>query len=96
MARLMFFIKEVAIDSHYASSIRCCARRCNVSLDRGVDCILKCQIKVDGKLTAWCAQHDEKDFSPQPAPTFEPHSLSGSESIGVVHALMTVENPTPE
>ncbi|MEO6437373.1 MAG: pectate lyase, partial [Tepidisphaeraceae bacterium] len=61
----------------------------------GVDCILKCQVKVDGKLTAWCAQHDEKDFSPRPARTFEPVSLTASESIGVVHALMAVENPGP-
>src|SRR5205814_9985551 len=64
--------------------------------NKGVDCILKCQIKVDGKLTAWCAQHDENDFSPRPARTFELVSISGCESVGVVHALMNVENPSPE
>lgn len=29
------------------------------AVKKGVACILKCQIVVDGKLTAWCAQHDE-------------------------------------
>ena len=41
--------------------------RYSEAFDRGVDCILKCQIKTDGKLTAWCAQHDEIDLSPRPA-----------------------------
>lgn len=27
---------------------------------KGTDCILKCQIVVNGKKTVWCAQHDEK------------------------------------
>jgi PelA/Pel-15E family pectate lyase len=70
--------------------------KCQQAFDKGIDCILKCQIKVDGKLTAWCAQHDEKDFSPKPARAFEPVSISGCETIGIVHALMAVEKPTPQ
>ena len=30
----------------------------------GIQCILKCQIKVNGKLTIWCAQHDETRSNP--------------------------------
>lgn len=29
------------------------------AVKKGFACILKCQIVVDGRLTAWCAQHDE-------------------------------------
>jgi len=97
MVRLMFFVREVATDdARYAfvdPQRRSAARQ---AWDRGIDCILKCQIKVDGKLTAWCAQHDEKDFSPRPARAFEPASISGCETIGIVHALMAVQNPGPE
>ena len=63
---------------------------------RGIDCILKTQIKQDGKRTAWCAQHDEKTLEPAWARAYEPPSLSGAESVGVIRFLMSVEEPTPE
>ncbi|MDQ3013607.1 MAG: pectate lyase [Acidobacteriota bacterium] len=63
------------------------------AVENGIECILKCQIKVNGKLTAWCAQHDEVTFAPAPARTYEKISLSGSESIGIVRFLMSVDRP---
>jgi pectate lyase len=96
MARLMFFLRDVAKEDVYSFVDADRRSACKQAWDRGIDCILKCQVKVDGKLTVWCAQHDEKDLSPRPARTFEPASLSGSESVGVVHVLMNVENPSPE
>ena len=62
---------------------------------RGVDCILRTQIKESGKLTAWCAQHDEKTLTPAWARKYEPPSLSGSESVGIVRFLMAIEKPSP-
>lgn len=63
---------------------------------RGIECILKTQVKQDGQLTAWCAQHDEKTLEPAWARSYEPPSLSGSESVGVVRFLMLIEKPSPE
>ena len=63
---------------------------------RGIDCILKTQIKQDGRRTAWCAQHDEKTLEPAWARVYEPPSLSGAESVGIVRFLMSIEKPTPE
>jgi PelA/Pel-15E family pectate lyase len=54
------------------------------SIDKGLDVILKCQVVVDGHLTAWCAQHDEVDFRPRGARTYELVSISGMESVGIV------------
>jgi PelA/Pel-15E family pectate lyase len=71
-------------------------RRARRAIDKGLDVILKCQIVVDGKPTAWCAQHDEVDFSPQPARTYELVSLSGMESVGIVEYLMEIDDPSPE
>jgi len=33
--------------------------RAKKSFDKGVECILRTQIIVDGQPTVWCAQHDE-------------------------------------
>lgn len=96
MARLMIFLREVAAEQRYTFVAREQREAAQRAFDRGVDCILHCQIKVNGKLTVWCAQHDEIDFSPRPARTFELASLSGSESVGLTRLLMSIENPSPE
>jgi pectate lyase len=96
MVRLMEFLREVygsEIYSFVDADRRKAARR---AFDGGVECILKCQIKVDGKLTAWCAQHDEKDYRPRPGRSYELVSLSGAESVGVVRLLMSLESPSAE
>ena len=63
---------------------------------RGVECILQCQIRDAGVLTAWCQQHDDRDFRPVPARSFEPAALCGGESAGIVLFLMSLDRPRPE
>lgn len=67
---------------------------CENAVQRGVDCILKTQIKQNGKLTAWCAQYNAKTLQPEMARKFELVSLSGSESVGIVRFLMRMEQPS--
>jgi pectinesterase len=68
-------------------------KRAAEAFDRGIDCILKCQIKVNGKLTAWCEQHDEITFAPAKARSYELPSISGDESAGITLLLMRIEKP---
>jgi PelA/Pel-15E family pectate lyase len=70
--------------------------RCAKAVERGIPCILKCQIVVKGKRTAWCAQHDEKTLVPRKARSYELPSISGAESVGVVRFLMKIDEPSPE
>jgi len=93
MVRLMGFMREVsgASDFKFVDARR--RQRAQAAFDRGVQCILQCQIKVDGKLTAWCAQHDEVTFEPRPARSYELVSLSGAESAGLLSLLMSLESP---
>ena len=67
--------------------------RSEQAITRGIDCILKSQIIVNGKRTVWCAQHDEKTLAPAPARAYEKVSLSGNESVGIVRFLMGIERP---
>jgi PelA/Pel-15E family pectate lyase len=63
--------------------------KARTAVARGVEVILASQIRVDGRLTAWCAQHDEATFVPRGARTYEHPSISGQESVGIVRFLMS-------
>lgn len=65
------------------------------AVEKGIACTLKCQIRVKGTLTAWCAQHDEKTLKPRPARSYEKVSISGGESVGIVGFLMELDKPSP-
>ena len=69
--------------------------RAAAAVEKGIDCILRTQVKQDGKLTVWCAQHDEQTLAPAWARKFEPPSLSGQESVGLVKFLLSVPKPSP-
>ena len=96
MVRLLEFVREVATGEGYAFVEDARRKKAALAFDRGIGCILKCQIKVDDKLTAWCAQHDEIDFRPRPARSYELATLSGSESVGIARLLMSLDDPSPE
>jgi PelA/Pel-15E family pectate lyase len=66
------------------------------AFDKGVACILKTQIEVNGKPTVWCAQHDEVTLAPANARSYELASFSGAESVGIVLLLMELNNPSKE
>jgi PelA/Pel-15E family pectate lyase len=70
--------------------------RARQAMERGIECILKTQVTQNGKLTAWCAQHDEHTLAPAKARAYEHPSLSGSEGVGIVEFLMGIEKPSPE
>jgi PelA/Pel-15E family pectate lyase len=70
--------------------------RARQAMERGIDCILKTQVTQNGKLTAWCAQHDERTLAPAKARAYEHPSLSGSEGVGIVEFLMGIEKPSAE
>ncbi len=71
-------------------------QKAKTAFDKGIDVMLKTQNIVNGKKTAWCAQHDEVTFKAEKARSYELASNSGSESVGVIRTLMLVENPSQE
>lgn len=66
------------------------------AFDKGIEVILNTQNVVNGVKTAWCAQHDGVTLAPADARDYELASNSGSESVGVVRLLMTLDNPSSE
>ena len=96
MVRVLELVREVGRDERYDFIDAKTRESCRQAFDRGIACILKCQIVVDAWPTVWCAQHDEKTFAPAKARSYELPSFSGSESVGIVRLLMSLENPSAE
>lgn len=71
-------------------------KECMGAVERGISCILRCQIRDGKQLTAWCQQHDELTLAPAQGRISELPSISGAESVGVVRYLMSIESPSPE
>jgi PelA/Pel-15E family pectate lyase len=67
--------------------------RVNKAFQKGIDCILKTQIKEDGVLNVWCQQHDNVDLIPQKARSYELAVICNGESAGIVKFLMSINEP---
>lgn len=96
MVRIMEFVREVRHDTRYTFVDSKQREACQTAFERGVACILKCQIIIEGKPTVWCAQHDAESLAPVKARAYELPSFSGSESVGIVRLLLSLERPSPE
>lgn len=70
--------------------------RIGAAYNKGIEIILKTQIRSNGSLTVWCAQHDENTLLPAKARSYELPSFSGAESVGIVKFLMSIDNPSTE
>ncbi len=72
------------------------AKRAATSVDKGIECILKTQIVVNGVKTAWCQQHDEFTLKPTDGRAYELASISSSESVSIVNFLKSLPNKSDE
>lgn len=96
MTRVMEFLEDTCSSDDFKFLDEDRRAAAQTALDRGIDCILKCQVLVDGKPTVWCAQHDQATLAPADARSYELASLSGAESASILKYLMSLEKPTPE
>jgi len=99
MVNTMQFLKEIYSDDKAFSALDLktdVKTKAQKAFDKGVACILKTQIVVNGKPTVWCAQHDEVTLDPANARSYELASFSGAESVGIVLLLMELNHPSKE
>ncbi|HSY19347.1 MAG TPA: pectate lyase [Candidatus Acidoferrales bacterium] len=65
----------------------------DASWKHGLDCILAAQIRVDGRRTVWCQQHDAITLQPASARNYEMPAATSSESGTIVLFLMQLPDP---
>jgi len=70
--------------------------RCAEAEARGLACLLKMQVTVNGIRTGWGQQHDEKTFETVGARTFELPCIAPGDTVEVVEFLMRYERPSAE
>jgi PelA/Pel-15E family pectate lyase len=94
MINVMSLLRNIARkDRAYSFVDEARRAKAEQAVAKGIECILKTQVVVNGQRTVWCAQHDEVTLAPAPARAYEHISLSGSESVGIVRFLMGIERP---
>lgn len=97
MVNVLELLRDVAAGQAPFGFVEVARRtRAAAAVERGIACILRTQVRQAGRLTVWCAQHDEGSLAPAWARNFEPPSLSGGESAGIVKFLLSVKAPSPE
>ena len=99
MVNVMNLLKEIAEGDAEFACLNIASDKKQAAMlafQKGVDCIVKTQIKINGSPTVWCAQHDEVTLQPANARAYELASFSGSESAGITLLLMNIKNPTKE
>ena len=70
-------------------------KRCIEAYNKGVECILNCQIIVDGQPTVWCQQHDEVTLRPAQGRAYELPSFCGAgETTPIVELLLSLPDPS--
>jgi PelA/Pel-15E family pectate lyase len=96
MARVLNLLHDVASGQAPYTYIDPKRRaKASMAVDRGVGLILSTQLKAGGTLAGWAAQYDERSLEPAWARRYEPPSISGNESVGVVRFLMRQDRPSP-
>ncbi|MFT3996198.1 MAG: pectate lyase [Asticcacaulis sp.] len=66
------------------------------ALSKGDKCLLKLQIRQNGKLTGWAGQYDPVTLEPVKGRSFELVSIVSQESVENTRYLMSIPDPSPE
>jgi pectinesterase len=97
MENVMRLMKEIAAgagDFQFVDAERRAAAK--RAFESGIECTLKLQIQVDGKLTGWAQQYDDGTLKPAKARSYELPSLACDETCGLVMLLMELDQPSAD
>lgn len=92
---LMSLLHKVSLGQNEFAFVSADARaKATASLHKGIECVLKTQVKANGIHTIWGAQHDAVTLMPTKARAYEMASLSTMESAAMVDFLMELDDPS--
>jgi PelA/Pel-15E family pectate lyase len=97
MVNVLSFLRDVSAGTNEFGFVPVQERRrAAVTQKRGLDCLLACQVSVNGRPTIWAQQYDMLTLKPDAARNYEMPSLASGESAGVMLFLMQLPDPNPQ
>jgi PelA/Pel-15E family pectate lyase len=66
------------------------------AVKKGDECVLRLQVRLNGKPAGWAGQYDPATLEPAMGRSFELASMVSQESVEMVRYLMSIPNPSPE
>lgn len=66
------------------------------ALQKGDECVLKLQVRQNGKLAGWAGQYKPDTLQPAMGRSFELASIVSQETVEMTRYLMGIPNPSPE
>lgn len=100
MIHVMRFLHEVADDVEPYDMLFLRKEQkdqCRAAYEKGIQCILKCQIRTENGLTVWCQQHDENTLKPAQGRIYELPSFCGTiETCEIINELLAQPNPSED
>lgn len=79
----------------YQSVDEALRRRAAAAHERGLACLLRLQVRIDGALAGWAGQYDAATLEPANGRSFELVGLTSRETVEVVDYLLTLDDPAP-
>lgn len=94
LVELLRLLHDVANEPQFALLSEKIRQQAQQQFVLGTELLLKAQVKLNGKLTIWAAQHHPLTLEPIAARAYELAALASSESAGVTLLLMELEKPS--
>ncbi|RVU33278.1 pectate lyase [Rheinheimera riviphila] len=94
LVELLRLLKDVAAAPQFALLPEHIRQQAKQQFVLGTELLLKAQVKLNGKLTIWAAQHHPLTLEPLAARAYELAALASSESAGVTLLLMELPQPS--
>jgi len=88
-------LQEV-VDGRYLYVESADIARSRAAVDKAINCFVRSQTRVNGKLAVWGQQHDPISLEPTSARSYELTSLTAQESATILRFLMRIKSPNPQ
>ncbi len=97
MTRILELLEGIASgDGHFAFLDAAKRAEAAAALKRGIDCVMRIQVRQGDRLAGWCAQYEALTLEPAPARKMEPTALVSIETGNLLKILMRIREPKPE
>jgi pectate lyase len=94
MVNVLELLRAVSSDEDFAFLDSDRRARVQAAYQAGLQCLLRCQIRVGDTLTGWAQQYDPVSLEPVGGRSYEPRAIASRESARVLDFLLTLDQPT--